>query len=544
MRYARSHWPVLAATAIFLLSLAGPLALSLRQNGGILVYALDDPYIHMAMAKNLVTKGVWGVTDLGFTSSSSSPLWTMMISVVYFLIGPSELVPFGLNAALAITLLLWLWTVLRRDRSRTVSAFLALLAIIFLTPLPSLVFCGQEHTLHVLLTLAFAHASSRAIAEGQIGMSCRSLPLALAPLLTATRYEGLFLVFVVCCLFAARGRMAYALWLGVVALVPALAYGLASLMEGWFFLPNPLIIKGHWPDFASWKDSVYYLGYGVYRRLALKEPHLLVLILATSSALYLQLRARQTLWDIPVAGTAMFIAAALLHLQFAQTGWFYRYEAYLVALGLFVLASGFSEFTASMVRDHAGPKLGTRASGMSLALAALVAISPLVVRGINSTARIPRATANIHDQQYQMGLFLKEYYQSASVAANDIGAINYLADIECLDLAGLANYQVASAIRGGTYTPAKMSELAQAASVQIAVLYDDWYDVPEHWIKVGEWTIQDNVVCGGDTVSFYAVHPSQARALARNLRAFSPRLPSTVLQSGNYVGTGEADGDA
>ena len=42
-------------------------------NQGIFTYVLDDPYIHMDMAKNLVLHGVWGVDQYGFTSSSSSP---------------------------------------------------------------------------------------------------------------------------------------------------------------------------------------------------------------------------------------------------------------------------------------------------------------------------------------------------------------------------------------------------------------------------------------------------------------------------------------
>jgi asparagine N-glycosylation enzyme membrane subunit Stt3 len=44
---------------------------SIRINGGHLVYALDDPYIHMAIAKNVVQHHVWGVTPFGFTSASS-----------------------------------------------------------------------------------------------------------------------------------------------------------------------------------------------------------------------------------------------------------------------------------------------------------------------------------------------------------------------------------------------------------------------------------------------------------------------------------------
>ncbi len=46
------HWPVLAAIIILWCTVLLLLILSVRQNQGHLVYALDDPYIHMAIAKN------------------------------------------------------------------------------------------------------------------------------------------------------------------------------------------------------------------------------------------------------------------------------------------------------------------------------------------------------------------------------------------------------------------------------------------------------------------------------------------------------------
>jgi hypothetical protein len=42
-------------------------------NGGSFTYALDDAYIHLAMAKNFPL-GVWGTTRYEFSSSSSSLL--------------------------------------------------------------------------------------------------------------------------------------------------------------------------------------------------------------------------------------------------------------------------------------------------------------------------------------------------------------------------------------------------------------------------------------------------------------------------------------
>jgi hypothetical protein len=48
----RPLWPVAVAVALLLGTVSALLFISLQRTGGRLIYALDDPYIHMAMAKN------------------------------------------------------------------------------------------------------------------------------------------------------------------------------------------------------------------------------------------------------------------------------------------------------------------------------------------------------------------------------------------------------------------------------------------------------------------------------------------------------------
>ncbi len=42
----------------------------------------------------------------------------------------------------------------------------------------------------------------------------------------------------------------------------------------------------------------------------------------------------------------------------------------------------------------------------------------------------------------------------------------------------------------------------------------------------------NNVILGGDTVSFYAVTPAEAAHLSESLADFSPQLPAEVVQRG------------
>jgi len=136
-----------------------------------------------------------------------------------------------------------------------------------------------------------------------------------------------------------------------------------------------------------------------------------------------------------------------------------------------------------------------------------------------------------------MGIFLREYYQGESIAVNDIGAVNYLADIRCLDLVGLGSLEVARAKMESNYNSQEIYELAESEQVRIAILYDHWFEgekiggIPAEWIKVGSWKILNNVVCAGAVVSFYAVDLAKKDGLATGLQQFSEHLPKNVFIS-------------
>jgi hypothetical protein len=137
-----------------------------------------------------------------------------------------------------------------------------------------------------------------------------------------------------------------------------------------------------------------------------------------------------------------------------------------------------------------------------------------------------------------MGLFLAEYYPGESVAANDVGAIDYLADLRCCDLFGLATLPIARLHFASRRVPhAAVDREVERCGARIAIAYPSWFDqgqiaidgVPPRWgPPVARWVIPDNVVCGSDTVAFFALRPAEHDTLAARLRAFSPRLPRGV----------------
>ena len=62
-------------------------------------------------------------------------------------------------------------------------------------------------------------------------------------LLGASRYEGFFLIGLVCLAFLVRRQFPRAVSVGVASLLPVVAFGAISVANGSYFLPNPLMVK-------------------------------------------------------------------------------------------------------------------------------------------------------------------------------------------------------------------------------------------------------------------------------------------------------------
>lgn len=502
------------------------------QNRGNLVYACDDPYITMAVARNFAQHGVWGVTRYGFTSSSSTLLWTLLLSCTYYFGGAGELAPLWWNLIFAILVLVVAYAILSWYKVSATAIFVALLGIIFLVPLPTLVLAGMEHTLQTLLSFLAVFLAARLISGESPGSARRDAVrlLILAPLVTGTRFEGMFLIAALCGFFLLLKRWRFALGLGVCGFLPIFIHGIISVSHGWFWFPASVLLKASLPEsgsgvglFLSLINPVFVnMREGVHT-LALLVSVLLVYILASGKGSG-GTESRQ------VMGAILVILWAA-HLEFVGVSPLYRYDAHLCALSILFVAA---QLPVMAPRFPSILSLSTWKSPRNLACAALALLLffPQAIKGGHLLWYLPQATNNIFEQQYQMGLFVRRYYQGSAVALNDIGAVNFLADIHCLDLKGLANPEVAVAARRGTLDVQDVQRLAKRDGIRIAIIYDAWFlgKVPPEWVRVGRWTIQNNVVAGDNTVSFYAVNPAEAPHLRECLGDFSTRLPADVIQ--------------
>ncbi len=535
MQILRNNMPAIAGGAIFLAALFAMTAATVGANDGRLIYTLDDPYIHMAIARNLAHHGVFGVTRFAFSSSTSSPLWTLLLALCYRLLGVSDWWP-GLLATLFALAALWATNALAlRLGIGAWGRFFVVLSVAYFSPLISLVSTGMEHSMHVFLVIALVSAIASYTLTPK--PKTRALLCLLGFLAVGARYESAFLVAPLSLLLLIRKEWRCAVALSAAALLPIILYGVFSHLHGAYFLPNSVMMKGHFPQVSGFRSLVMELGYRGFGRLT-GSAHLN----AIGVLLLLGAAKRSQSGLLRLLGLAM-VCSIILHLQFASIGWFHRYDAYLVALSLPLIAGlhlrGISPTQARLRSSQ--PVLST----MALLACTVLLIWPLHHRARKGLERVVRMSNHIYRQQYHMADFVNQMYPSGvRVALNDLGAVSYSADADILDLWGIGSIEVTRAMRKHEYDTGTIQALLADRQVDVVMVYSNWFTddmaLPDNLLPVADWTTTGNYF--GKTVSFYALSADAADDLETRLRHYQGHLPDSV--DVEYTRTGQTESAA
>lgn len=516
---ARHCRPVAFGLALLLVLLGAVSTLVLRATDGQLVYALDDAYIHMSIARHLAFDGVWGISADHFASASSSPLWTLLLAFVFRLTGVHDVVPFVLNILAAGALVVLVGQVLDAEGFTPVEAASTIAAAVLFAPVVPMVWIGMEHSTNTVFVVAAAYAS---VDLARPTTRVRPSTLLLFTLLAcATRFESVFVATGCAALLLLAGRT----WLAVAtvgaAALPVVVNGAWNLAHGWFFLPASLLMKSTLPTgHTSW------LG-GFLDQLLQKETPVDFLVLAGAAILLLavQLRRRHEIGSCGLL--VIFLVASVLHLGLARFGYLYRYESYLMVLGVLAIATAVQAASADIAR-------AVRIVGPTEVIAALAvaAVATGSARTVASNGVLVTTTGHIYRQHQQMARFVARYYDSSAVALNDIGAVSYRSHARVFDLGGLASIDVTRSRRNGTFDAAFINAWLDAGEVPIAIVFDAWFTgdrrFHDSWIRVARWITDTEEIPIEGAVTFYARTLRDARILARNISEFARTLPSGV----------------
>jgi hypothetical protein len=490
------------------------LLLALRATGGEVAYPLDDAYIHLAMAKTLVQHGVWGIHEHAFSSSSSSPLWLLVLAAGIWSLGDATWLPLALASSTALVLLFVVDRIWRRLGIAAAPRALGLGALVLAVPLSTLALTGMEHCLHALLAVLFVERAATALAAGPgEGRRAGAAAVLVAPFLVAARFEGLFLVAPAALLFWRRLGLRPAVLLGATAALPVLALGLLSWSQGHFFLPNSIALKAGDVPVPGLSPARRGVLSGI--RAVTGHGHAGTLLLAAAWAAWRIRRHQDARLRAPLL---CFATGLVLHAYLARFGWFFRYEAYLIVLGIAAVVP------AAVHAPPAGSR-GVRLLGWFVLLFCIGAFAHRSWRALKDP---PNACRHTFLQNVQVGRFLAAHCQGQAVAVNDIGAVSWLGGVRAVDLVGLADIEVARQRRARGFDAAFVDRLARSRGVRLAVVYANWFpdQLPAHWQRIGAWTVERPF--WSPTVTFFAADADAAAPLREALAGFGRGLPSGV----------------
>jgi len=533
----KKYIPLNFAIIILLAVIGILLFISMNSNLGHLVYSLDDAYIHMSISKNLALHGVWGVSSHEFSSSSSSLIWTILLAFVYYIFSPNEITPLIFNIIPALLIIVSVYVLLKKwSITGNYYLFSVLILMILLPPLPPLIFTGLEHVLHILLSILFIFFASEALS---VNNNRKYLWVAaiISILLPVIRYEGIVIVAGFCYLLLIQKKFIPSILIFISSLIPVFIFGVLSISKGWSFFPNSLMLKANLPDVYSIGDFIYFISVLSGSFLQGTKLYLFVinaLFIISSITIYLMMKSPAWLKKSQFNLISLLLFNIALYLVYSRSGWSYRYQSLIISLSVFVLS-------VILRRYFSQNYIGAKWKVMLVRIVSVIIILFISYNGIKLMNDVPLTTRNIYEQQYQMGLFLKDYYYGSAVALNDIGTCNYFADIKCVDLWGLSNLEISKLRRSGNFTEQSIMEITAKNKVRIAIVYDSWFEedgsviLPKEWIKAGEWKITDNIIAGDDVISFYSLNSLEESLLESNLRNYSSKLPKTIIQKGKYL---------
>ncbi|HEY4011240.1 MAG TPA: hypothetical protein VGM11_13885 [Acidobacteriaceae bacterium] len=471
-------------------------------------FALDDPYIHLALAKSIAA-GHYGINAGEAASPSSSILWPLLL--VPFAAktwGPLWALALnllaGIGAAVVFAIAVAEWPSRDHRGDEGIRRVVSVVFLVFIGNLVGLTFLGMEHTLQVLLAGIAALGLVRVLQHREIP-AWILVATALAPLV---RYESLGVSLAVAIALFGRNqrKLAYAL-LGA-SIAPLIIFSLFLKHLGLPALPTSVLVKGGVQSAGAISRLVGLVAGSIKQILVPERTILLVLFLTLAGLAWFE---RERARRFALAGAAI---AAALHMLIGRFGWFHRYEVYVVLFCALIVLY--------VLHERPRMLLGWFVLGLLACAGPYIEAWRTTIEGTRDTYLL----------QEQMHRFADSYYPG-NVAINDLGLVSYgrHPDQYVLDLVGLGS---AEAAKQADKSPAWMDAITEEHRVGAVMIFRSWFPrVPTDWTRVGAICLLNRpVMLPGSCVQFYATPLEPAADLRNKFIAFARTLPQGVVPIG------------
>ena len=405
-------------------------------------FPLDDSWIHQTYGRNLAYTGMWAFVPGVPSAASTSPLYTVVLALGYWLRIPFQLWTHGIGAlALGVTGVIGSRLAERAAPEIRHIGLAAGLALVFAWHLIWAAASGMETMIFSMFTLLLIWLAWSEVDAPQTRLIRRGLIFGgCAALTTLTRPEGVLLAGL-CGLMLILARLSWRWLLGwgiaaggayVLVLSPYLIYNL-QITGG--LLPNTAAAKQAWVSAHGLYDISYLWRYwNLVMPLAaggqiMLLPGLITFVILAVQRLRTQPRA-VWLFLPPVWGVALIgLYAFTLPLPFQHSRYVIPALPALIVAG--VVGSGW------MLKWGRGTVLA-RVFTRSVALAA--ALMFLVFAFVVGAQAYRQDVAIIDQEMVAPAHWIADNIPSdVLLAVHDIGAVGYFASRRILDIAGLVS---------------------------------------------------------------------------------------------------------
>lgn len=497
------------------------LLMMLSKTENVFTYAIDDAYIHLALAKNFALHKVWGMTPYAFSSSSSSPIFTFILSVLIQVFGNHDIIPLIFNLIIAVFLIFFLNKYYSQYLRSSRYVIIACAFTLFFAVFHLQVFLGMEHVLQTFLVVLNLYFFQKWMGAGAEKTKSAVGFFTTIALLGLVRFESMFYFVSLAFVFACLKNFRNAFLTLVFGFLPILIFGYFNERQSGYFFPNSVVVKGFTFDFSQ--DLIPQLKHlvvdNVFLNVTFYKVGLFFLIL-TGIFLYKDYRNKIGFRELVSSNFLLIVCCFTLFLHgfFGDFRVFFRYEAYISTAFLMLIIPRIKAFFHHPVAEFKKNKF------IGLLIVANIAL--LVYKAGYSHLMIVNGSRNIYEQQVQSAKFLKKYYNTSKVVANDIGAICYFSDIHLLDIVGLGSSEMIPFNKNKAGFDNRfedfLTEHCRKNKYELAIVYEEWMVgyVPEEWKKVTVLTIDENVNAALDHVVIYSIDPKAYERLKDNVKRF------------------------
>ncbi|MFP3832204.1 hypothetical protein [Chryseobacterium sp. SIMBA_028] len=497
--------------------------LMLSETENYFTYILDDAYIHLAIAKNFAFHGVWGVTKYAFSSTSSSPVFTVILSGLIYVLGDHELIPLVFNTVCAFFTIYFLNKYYADYFSTTKSIILSNLFTLFFASVSLLVFSGMEHVIQALVMVVNVLCLERWLRSEYKDRYYSGWFYGTLALLGLIRFDFMFYFLSLALVFLSQRRWKQVAWVLVFGFIPILIFGYFTYQETGYFFPNSVVVKGAKFDFSG--DYFYQIASILFNKILYNRYFYFAGLLPLLISVFLIVKdvKKGLNFQKIVARNFLLIVWCItlfLHGTFSQLTRLYRYEVYILigfAMAIIPRLRSVFEQRNFLLKENRLVSSLLLLSCLTLLLKIGI-VSYLIVVG----------SRNIYEQQIQSARFLKKYYNESKVVANDIGGICYFTDIRLLDYEGLGSKEVMPFRKRVIGIDDQFEKFLTAYTIknnyQLAIAYEEWLEghTPKNWKKVAMITISgSNAVLGRDHLYIYSINPKIHNTLKEQVKGFN-----------------------